>query len=93
MKKLIGAAVVLIVLMISTAAWSEPGDSGPTRSHPMAPVPAAHVAEHSSMTEQMRVMGVDGRMTADPMWSDMRDPAHIAAEEHMQEGLDRMLAR
>lgn len=93
MKKLIGAAVVLIAIVLSTPAWSEPAPSAPNRSHPMPPVPAAHLAEHSSMTEQMRALGSDGRMAADPMWSRMRDPAHIAAEEYLQSGLDRMLGR
>lgn len=92
MKKLIAAAVVLVAFMVSTPLWAQPATPGP-RPHPMAPVVAEHMDQHRSMTEQMRTMGVDPRMDADPMWSDMRNPSHIQAEEHMQQQLDRMLAR
>lgn len=92
MKKLIAAAVVLVAFMVSTAAFAQPTTSG-ARPHPMAPVVSEHMDQHLGMTEQMRTMGVDPRMNADPMWADMRNPAHIQAEEHMQEQLDRMLAR
>ena len=93
MKKSIGAAIVLVVIMISAPALSQADSADVDRMRPMAPVSADHVAQHSRMTEQMRVMGADPRMVADPMWAAMQDASHIAAEEHMQEGLDRMLAR
>jgi hypothetical protein len=92
MKKLIAAAVVLVAFMVSTPLWAQPATPG-TRPHPMAPVVADDMDQHLGMTEQMRTMGVDPRMDADPMWAEMRNPAHIQAEEHMQEQLDRMLAR
>lgn len=92
MKKLIAAGAVLAAFMLSTALWAQPATPGP-RPHPAVPVTAEHIDQHLGMTEQMRTMGVDPRMGADPMWADMRNPGHIQAEEHMQEQLDRMLAR
>jgi hypothetical protein len=92
MKKVIAAGVGLVVFVVSAPVWAGSATSGPD-PHPMPPVVAEHVDQHLGMTEQMRTMGVDPRMTADPMWADMRNPGHIAAEEHAQEQLDRMLAR
>lgn len=92
MKALVALAVVLFTVALSAPAWS--GTAAPGRAHsPMPVVPAEHVETHARMTEQMRVMGSDGRMGTDPVWERMRDDAHVRAEEHHQAGIDRMLAR
>ena len=92
MKKLVVAGALLFGLSLSAPMWADaqtPG-SGPHRHVPA--VPAEHVAQHATMTEQMRSMDHSSHMAGD-MWTRMRDPGHIAAEEHMQSQLDQMLAR
>jgi hypothetical protein len=90
MKSLVTAGILLFGFTLSIPAWAEPQQARPR--HADAPVPAAHVLRHATMTEQMRSMGLDHRMH-DGSWRQMRDAAHVIAEEHHQAGIDRMLAR
>lgn len=88
MKILVGVAAVLTAFVLSTAAWADPRPA-----HPAPSIPQAHVERHVTMTAQMRSMGADGRMHDDDRWRSMREPAHVAAEEHHHAAIDRMLAR
>ena len=92
MKALAVLATLVFGFILSTPLWAQPSGSSERPHAASASVSADHVAQHMSMTEQMRAMGVDSRM-ADEMWAGMRDGSHIAAEEHAQAQLDLMLAR
>ena len=92
MRFLAALAVALVVLIGVGAATADPDPNRMHSSRVPAMVSDDHVRQHATMTEQMRVMGHTGHMTG-PMWSEMRNPAHIQAEERYQAEMDRMLAR
>jgi hypothetical protein len=90
MKALLVLAALLLGVVLSTPVWADPRPHADHRRP--VPVDARHVERHATMTEQMRAMGVDHRMH-DGSWGLMREPLHVANEEHHHASIDRMLGR